>query len=434
MFPADEHPFLAAIVSRPADDEPRFVYADYLDETGLPRDAARAELVRVQIALNRLPEDDTRHVVLTEREAELLEANRALWTAPLAKLGAKFHFRRGLPDAVVMDASAFLERGEELLDNTPAGACRSFVSRLRLNDAARSLPAIAASPLLSRISELDLGDNDIGNGGIEVLLASGFLRNIRALELGHNRLDNAGAVSISRADTLPKLESLALSDNDVGAEGVAALSSSPFLAGLLELDLAGNEVNDAGLHSLIAGPATRRLKQLRLAGNLVRDGLVAYAGSKLFERVASDNSHLDLHRCGIEAAGAAALAASEAFRGIEHLNLDENYLGDSGATAISGAVQLRTLRLVRNQITDAGASALLKLPNLQLLDLSNNRLTKRGVESVKAAARDRGFTVIALNNGTETMVALPAPPAAQTEIEQVANLKRGVAHPARPGY
>jgi uncharacterized protein (TIGR02996 family) len=433
MFPADEHPFLAAIAARPAEDVPRLVYADYLDETGLPSDAARAELIRVQIALARLSTNDSRRTVLVDRESELLDSHRLNWTAPLARLGARFQFRRGLPDAVVLDAALFLDRGEELFDNTPAGPGRSFVVRLRLNDAARSLRVLAACPLLKHVAELDLSDGDLGNGGVAALLASAHLRNIRVLELGQNRLDNAGAAAIAAAGTLPKLESLSLCDNDVGPDGSIALAESPFLAGLLELDLIGNEVDDVGLLALVNGPATRRMTRFRIADNPLRDGVVRFASSELFTRVAATSASLDLHRCGIEPAGAAALAASPAIRGIEHLDLDENYLGDAGAVSISTASNLRVVKLVRNQITDAGAAALLNLPNLQYLDVSNNRLTKRGVESLKAAANERDFTLVALHNGTETMIALPAPPAAQSEIEQVAHLKRGLAHPARPG-
>ncbi len=44
--------FLEAIIGRPDDDGPRLAYADWLDERG---DAARAEFIRVQIALARLP-------------------------------------------------------------------------------------------------------------------------------------------------------------------------------------------------------------------------------------------------------------------------------------------------------------------------------------------------------------------------------------------
>jgi uncharacterized protein (TIGR02996 family) len=52
----DEHAFLAQILSQPADDVARTVYADWLDEAGGARRAARAEFIRVQVELSRTPE------------------------------------------------------------------------------------------------------------------------------------------------------------------------------------------------------------------------------------------------------------------------------------------------------------------------------------------------------------------------------------------
>lgn len=48
---ADHAAFLAAVVAAPADDLPRLVYADWLDERGDPR----GEFIRVQVELARAP-------------------------------------------------------------------------------------------------------------------------------------------------------------------------------------------------------------------------------------------------------------------------------------------------------------------------------------------------------------------------------------------
>ncbi len=46
-----EQAFLQAIIETPADDTPRLVYADWLEERGQPGDAERAEFIRVQCEL-----------------------------------------------------------------------------------------------------------------------------------------------------------------------------------------------------------------------------------------------------------------------------------------------------------------------------------------------------------------------------------------------
>jgi uncharacterized protein (TIGR02996 family) len=50
-----EWAFLSDICSNPADDGVRLIYADWLDERGLPGDAERAEFIRGQIALCCFP-------------------------------------------------------------------------------------------------------------------------------------------------------------------------------------------------------------------------------------------------------------------------------------------------------------------------------------------------------------------------------------------
>ena len=437
MFPADEQPFLAAIVDRPADDEPRLVYADYLDETGHPPDAARADLIRVQIALERLPEDDARRGELAERQNELLDAYRPHWTAALASLGARFQFRRGLPDAVALDATTFLERGDELFDNTQVRVGRSFLRRVRLEEPARVLPALVLCSSLNQVSELDLSECDLGNGGVCLLVCSPHLSFLKSLSLGHNRLDDSGAMAVARAAGLSRLQTLDLNDNgQIGETGIAAIAESPFLAGLLELDISGNEVNELAVRALLHGPIARSLKRLRLSNNPLRDGLTELVRSELFSRMLGFDPHLDLHKCGIEPVGAEALAASTSLGSVTNLNLSENYLGDLGVRALGRSGRLmnvRTLRLARNQITDAGATAILEaaLPALRHLDLSSNRLTSRAVAALKAAATARGFIVEAANNGTETMAALPPQPA-RTEVEDFLEQKRLIAFPARP--
>ena len=72
---SNEH-FLRAIIADPADDLPRLVYADWLDENN---DPARAEFIRVQCELAGLPEDDPRRPGLEDREHVLLEEHEAAW-------------------------------------------------------------------------------------------------------------------------------------------------------------------------------------------------------------------------------------------------------------------------------------------------------------------------------------------------------------------
>src|SRR5207253_4331362 len=64
---SEEAALLRAIVERPEDDGVRLVYADWLEEHGQPE---RADFIRVQIELARLPVDDPRRPDLEARLSE----------------------------------------------------------------------------------------------------------------------------------------------------------------------------------------------------------------------------------------------------------------------------------------------------------------------------------------------------------------------------
>src|SRR5262249_46477877 len=71
---------LRAIREAPDDDEPRLVYADWLDDHNEP---PRAELIRVQCELARVGLG-LRAAQLRQREQELLDQHAADWAAPLS--------------------------------------------------------------------------------------------------------------------------------------------------------------------------------------------------------------------------------------------------------------------------------------------------------------------------------------------------------------
>lgn len=83
----DEEGLLADIYANPADDGPRLVYADWLQERGDPR----GEFIALQCAKTPDP----------KREAALLKAHGAKWLGPLAPVVLKgVGFRRGFPAVV----------------------------------------------------------------------------------------------------------------------------------------------------------------------------------------------------------------------------------------------------------------------------------------------------------------------------------------------
>jgi uncharacterized protein (TIGR02996 family) len=118
----DVGPFVRAILDRPADDAPRLVLADYLEELG----SAQGEFIRVQCERARLHPADRRFAELARREDELLRTHRRAWLRPMASLLKPdreypgyplqhVEFRRGLVEAIRVDASAFVRHAEEIM-------------------------------------------------------------------------------------------------------------------------------------------------------------------------------------------------------------------------------------------------------------------------------------------------------------------------------
>lgn len=433
----DDQPFLDAVFARYHDNGPRLVYADYLDDTGRP---ARADLIRVQLALAKLPADHQRRPELATREADLLLRHRAAWTTHLAEFVSGVAFRRGIADSVVVDAGVFLARGDELF----RAAGENTIRRVRLLDTPRVLAKLVHAPILTRVRELDLCGNELGNGGVNLFVRSPHLSHLEALDLGFNGIDDAGVRLLARASTFPGLRELALNENgQITADGVRLLAESPFFAGLRVLDLSGNDVNEGGVKSLTQKTAMPELHTLRLAGNHIGDaGVAALTRSAVLGRMLARSPRLDLRANAIGPAGADALARCPQLDGVATLDLTKNYLGDRGLAALLASPHLarvRTLRLGQNQITDAGVLAARgvlakRFAQLRVLDLSGNRLTRHGISVVFTECGSRKVDVSG-NVQALTAGETPVPVGEVTDnvLDGVAELRRRVNHPQRLG-
>src|SRR5581483_4421430 len=150
----DAEPFLQRIRAYPDDDVPRLIFADWLDEQAkwLPpaeRDAAtaRAEFIRVQIALAQLPDNElfpraglaydadpeartplssaswaareAARLQLQVADRELQEKYGEEWRAPFRGLATGPTFHRGFVEEVKIDARQYLRHAHELFATGP---------------------------------------------------------------------------------------------------------------------------------------------------------------------------------------------------------------------------------------------------------------------------------------------------------------------------
>jgi uncharacterized protein (TIGR02996 family) len=381
----DERAFFDRIRDEPDDDAPRLIYADWLDENGQPE---RAEFVRVQCALERLPDDDPQQAVLRERQRQLRDEHEDRWTAELRQLGAQCGLNRGVIDNVSIDTGQFLACGEAIFDLAPVRKVRFLGVRDRLAE-------LVQSPLLRLVRELDLTDNPLGNLGPNFLARSKHLLKLDALDLGYTELGDKGLQVLATSPVFAPLRSLRINNNNhLGVPGMRALAESPHLTALVDLDVSDNDLSDAALRPLFDGPPGNRLTRLVLRDNRLGDaGIAALVASPVFARMAERGGRIDLRRVEMGRIGARILADSPALELVEVLDLEGNNLGDEGLEALAASPYLRRLRelkLRETRINDDGVRALARseiMATLRVLDLTGNLILEDSVERLHEASR-----------------------------------------------
>ena len=118
---------------------------------------------------------------------------------------------------------------------------------------------ISASEQVQSVRELDLGDNQIGDPGLQALYGSQNLRNLDSLDLSVNFISDEGVREMAAADsfTLNNLKSLSLEDNSLTDASIAELVKSQCLAALESLNLGYNEAGAETAKALEEGGALK---------------------------------------------------------------------------------------------------------------------------------------------------------------------------------
>jgi uncharacterized protein (TIGR02996 family) len=395
---------LRGVIASPYDDAPRLVYADWLEEHGQPE---RAEFIRGQIELARLPVDDDRRVALERREKQLRDQYRKQWLRPLSRLARWAFFHRGFPDHLYLPAKHFVEEAEGILAQLP-------VCYAHFRTAKPHLAALADCPALSHMRSLSFYYNQISPAGLGALLASPYLGKLVRLDLGNCRL-NDQAAGVLAAARLPRLRELRLGQNRVGDEGVAALAAGRLLRGLEQLDLSHNQVGVEGARALADSPHVAGLTSLVLNDNAAIDdgGVEALAASPHLANLTrlelsginQPDWRTERHR-GLSRAGMAALAASPHLNNLTALNVSNNALVGQSAVSVLAATKA-LLRLTVLDLSDCwigprGCSTLAASPllaRLTALNLGGAGAGNGGARALAQSPRMAGLRSLNLCGG-----------------------------------
>src|SRR3954469_10190038 len=175
------------------------VLADYLEEHGDPR----GELIRLEVRLADLDDDDPEYQQLIDRQEELIARHQDRWEGPLLDLECQVKHSEGFVQVISARAEVLLgEQGSRLLD-WPGWL---WVDSLLLRG-----PAAAESwqsPLLASLSSLTLTEGEIGDVGAQPLAGSASLANLTDLDLKCNQIGDAGAQALGASPYLANLTGL----------------------------------------------------------------------------------------------------------------------------------------------------------------------------------------------------------------------------------
>ena len=414
-------PELNALLKRcretPADDMPRLVLADWLDENG---DADRAAFIRVQIALSHPSADGGRHRELKALERALLTAHFEEWIGelsrilgPLQKLDSRplawlannesnnlcrGLIRIGLNTATIQDpmlriwvrsqAGDWLE-SVSLAEVTLATFEREtlpaeYSGRLGLDFSTSSGQKSDESFGVQRVTKPTQGDwhryfhsanfrsvrSIVLDGDLDVLRALGEADLSRLVEL---TIKTAKASEAARVlMTIPFQSLTSLNFGPVNEAAVRDIAASPFMQNLSKWQFKESRFGDGGMIALCESPMARSLTEINFANTGIGDaGVQALVRSPIFANMNSPSLKLMMNRIGD--AGVRALAESEHLLRYRELSLRENSCGDAGAAALAAsefAASLTFLDFWRNRIGDAGAVALSQSEHLgKIVDL-----------------------------------------------------------------
>jgi uncharacterized protein (TIGR02996 family) len=223
----EDEAFLRAIIEAPDDDTPRLIYADWLEERGVPR----AEFIRIQCALANLPVRDPDKAALRIRarlchgSQELLAQHEDEWLRPLALLSRRLRFgwtcgfRRGFVESIR------LFNAENRRYNFPRLTGSQFedlfqlapIRELSCNITLDSLERLLGLPQTARLRSLNLSASDIGDVGAHLLASSPSLAGLRALTLERCGIGSVGADELFTSIYLIDLELLDLTGNPIDA-------------------------------------------------------------------------------------------------------------------------------------------------------------------------------------------------------------------------
>jgi uncharacterized protein (TIGR02996 family) len=256
----DHDALLAAVLADPDNDLPRLVFADWLEESGHPANAARAKFIRLQIEAERNPEKSAKRFECTRQAEELRPTFRDEWDRvfPPGELShTTVGRRRGFVEEVETGLTEFRQSGNAMFAVAPVRSLGLMPDEDILVFRSFDWTELAGMEYLGRLARLRFGP------GLWEFGQASPVENFRASPL----------TGLARCPHLGAVRTLTLAGNGLDNHWVVrfvhVLPTVSFGRSLTELDLSNNAITDAGANTLAAGRGLEGLVSLRLTGNRI---------------------------------------------------------------------------------------------------------------------------------------------------------------------
>jgi len=312
VFPTYPHPsseeeaaLLAAVAAEPGNDLPRLLYADWLDERTEPQHIARAEFIRLQIAMEfELKAGTEAHA----RCKLLYQRFHKFWLGDITKLLAAgfWLFRRGFPHGLtihnnrlyrVLPIAARMKAAWPTLCSVKAPAAANMMLTIRLLLTKGDFTELDISemcacqgcaidaelqdyfrtPEVLRLTALNMAGNRLHAHTLLDLLQDDRPLNLVSLNISANRPTQTcllGLLGANQPVRLPKLKRFISRDNFVGARVVRQLVRTAWYPQLELLDLSRNSLTDEAAKHLLHAQVPPSLRLLELRGNRFTPAMV----------------------------------------------------------------------------------------------------------------------------------------------------------------
>jgi len=303
------------ILQNPAEDAPRLIYADWLEEHGDPR----GEFIRLQCQLAKLPDDGAQRDVLHGRAAKILQLHRDTWLNDVApELRAGAGFVRGFIENWSLTVQQLSQLPDSIFRSAPLLHSLQVVGDLLFSPPAIVINSLGSFPQLKRVKHLQL-QGAFNGATLAALLGSDYFEELDKLSVRMFRgLDTR---LLTRAQVFAKLTSLELEFCEINDTKVQEIAGARCFPALQRLDVSRNGIGAAGVRAVVRGQRLSQLTAFGMEHNEVGDDgalvLAATASSSRFR-------WLNLAGAGLTDTGAQPLAHSPQLHDLEHLDLRSN--------------------------------------------------------------------------------------------------------------